>query len=169
MAQRDWCPTGRHGADGRATGWHSAGAFATRACGPVVADDEHVARLTAGRPGSRHDDRRAHLPGHAAALEGEAAPATATWKSIFNGQTMGGQDDRSRRAWALRHTNERSELKRLFAQELRDAGVLQCDMRGPYAGGCKSVQDLTALRCLPGCQPQPAHADVSLSVLRYTL
>ena len=46
---------------------------------------------------------------------------------------------------------------------------IQCDMRGPYAGGCKSVQDLTALRCLPGCQPQPAHADVSLSVLRYTL
>ena len=118
--------------------------------------------------------QRAMLPppateeGHAeAALK--AAPATATWKSIFNGQTMGGQDDRSRRAWALRHTNERSELKRLFAQELRDAGVLQCDMRGPYAGGCKSVQDLTALRCLPGCQPQPAHADVSLSVLRYTL
>ena len=52
MAQRDWCPTGRHGADGRATGWHSAGAFATRACGPVVADDERVARLAAGRPGA---------------------------------------------------------------------------------------------------------------------
>eukprot|EP00966_Prymnesium_polylepis_P295885 6833642-Prymnesium_polylepis.1 len=59
------------------------------------------------------------------------------------------------------------QFKVRFAQALSQAGLLACDPRGPWEGCMKVVREVVALRCLPGCPPQPAHADVDLERLSY--
>jgi hypothetical protein len=98
----------------------------------------------------------------------EAAPPMSMWGHIYNGLTANGDEDRSRRVWCL--TGERKQqIEDGFSSALREAGVLQCDPRGPWAGGTKTIAEATALRCLPGCPAQPPHADISKGTLHYDL
>ena len=50
---------------------------------------------------------------------------------------------------------------------LRAYGLLAHSLTGPHAHSDKQVTSVRAIRCQPGCGPQPAHADVSAAKLTY--
>ena len=100
------------------------------------------------------------------------APPTQSWReAIFNGMTEGGrQEDRRRRQWRGRGDDPEAgalSVETAVVQALGQAGLLLHDPDGPWAGIRKTVCDAYALRCLPGCPPQPLHADVSRGILTY--
>lgn len=85
------------------------------------------------------------------------------WVPIFNGPSAVPMlADDKRQMW---HDDQwAGPFAAKVAKELSKAGLLACDPNGPCASKVRSINDVYALRSLPGCRQQPRHADVELAM-----
>lgn len=89
------------------------------------------------------------------------------WRPIENGYSSPMVKDTRRQVW--RSDSWADAFETAAECVLREVGLLACAPDGPFGGQDKWVCDAHALRSLPGCPQQPAHADVQRDAMRYRL